>query len=159
MRLLRPRVLGALVVVTGGVIGVALAQSSDHPTAVEPTTTAFVEPSGTRPPRSNTAEQDRDIPPLPPVVAEARRLPAGAVNVKWSYDSGSARIVSCVVYRKQGESAWSRVGEIPVDPTGAAPVSFVDASARLNTTYVYAVTAVDIYGHSSILSDPVIVPA
>jgi hypothetical protein len=73
-----------------------------------------------------------------------------SINLSWEPNL-EARVVGYRVYRREGDGAWQRIDEEPVD--GAA---YSDRRVVAGHTYSYRVTAVDAAGSESAPSDAVV---
>lgn len=102
-----------------------------------------------------TFEEFSTIGPFPAQVLQVSRLPNGWADLEWFYAHGFIQEFN--VYRKEGSSDWVHIDCIPADPEDEW-FSYVDKSVRSEAPYVYAVTAVDIFGNESEYSNLAEIP-
>jgi fibronectin type 3 domain-containing protein len=81
-------------------------------------------------------------PPCVPGGFSATAVSATQINLSWSASSDNTRVANYRVYRGRSSTSMQQVGS-------AQSTAYFDTKASANTTYYYAIAAVDIYGNAS----------
>lgn len=147
-------VIGAVVSVAG-VFLLRTMESTPSPAPIAPQTppSASPSPGGSAPPPGAAIgisfEEDTKIGPFPPQALRFSCLPDKAVKLEWFDADALAR--SFNVYKKEADTGWIKLESVAAQP-GQEWFSFVDKATHEDTSYFYAVAAIDVYGSESAYS-------
>jgi len=125
----------------------------DEELAAEPSPAV---PTEVATPDGMTLQEAKKQKPPPPYVVDVEATAKG-VHFRWKALRG--RTVSYNIYRKDSSANFKKVESKKVDQevewSKNGVYEFIDMKVRAETTYTYAVTAVNYFGNESKLSKPV----
>lgn len=115
-------------------------------------TSKQVEPIGLSGSPGISREENSKLKPLQPSQLAVERVKQTFV-MTW-VGTGSDIVEYYQVYRKgDKEATWLQIGKVKVVGDNVGSYKFTDADVRRTTIYVYGVTARDIYGNESAVSE------